>query len=108
MLQAYLEAWVVTLAVEVPVVAALYPGRRLRMALVCIVASSITHLAMHFLLPLVLGSYTAWIIAGELGATAVEAAAYYGFATPRSLGRALVASAAANSLSYAAGLLLYG
>jgi hypothetical protein len=45
------------------------------------------------------------LVLGELIATVVEAAVYAVVGRPPSLGRGLVASAIANTLSYSAGLL---
>ncbi len=101
-----LAALGLTLAVEVPVVAALFPRRRLRMALVCAVATTATHLLLVFGFPRVLprGAPAFWI--GEAFATLGEAAAYW--AVDREPGRALVASALANMLSFGAGWVLLG
>lgn len=103
----YLLALAVTLAIEVPVVAALFAGQRLRMAVVAALATTATHLAMHFALPHVVSTYVAWLVAGELLALVVEAAAYALLSRPRSVERALVASAVANALSFGAGLALF-
>ena len=47
------------------------------------------------------------LLLGELIALAAEAAVYAVVARPRELGRSLIASALANSLSYAAGLAIF-
>lgn len=104
---AYLAALGITLAVEVPVVAALFPGQRLRMAVTCALATSATHLFMHFALPQLLPPGGPVLLLGELIALVVEAGVYAAAARPRELGRALIASALANSLSYAAGLVIF-
>lgn len=104
-MNSYLTALAITLALEVPVVAALYPGQRRRMALAAALATSATHLFMHFGLPRLLPSAGAVLLVGEIFATLAEAGVYAAASRPRSLGRGLVASALANSLSYAAGLL---
>lgn len=103
-LPGYALALGVTLAVEVPVVAAFYPGRRARLALACAVATTATHLLLHFAFPALTPPGLSPLVAGELFATAAEAAVYA--AVGRDLPRALVASALANSASFAAGLLL--
>ncbi len=103
-LAGYLVALGVTLAVEVPIVAAFFPGRRRRMALVCAIATTATHLVLHFVLPRFLPPGTA-LLAGEALATVAEAAAYA--IVSRDLGRSLVASAVANAASYALGLILF-
>lgn len=107
MIFSYLIAWAVTVAVEVPIVAALYPGQRLRLALACLIATTTTHLAMHFALPYAALSHEAWLVTGETGALLAEALVYALVSRPRRLGIALVASALANSASFLAGLLIW-
>lgn len=102
----YLLALGLTIAVEVPVVAAFFPGRRLRLALTCAVTTTVTHLLLHFGFPAVLPRAVSALWFGEAFATLAEAAAYW--AAARQPGRALVASAVANGLSFVAGLLLLG
>jgi hypothetical protein len=99
-------ALAITLLVEVPLVAAFYPGRRRAMALTCAVASTATHLLLHFVFPAVLPRGISPLLAGEAFATLAEAGAYAAVAGPPR--RAMVASAVANSCSYGAGLLLFG
>jgi hypothetical protein len=103
----YLLALGITLVLETPIVAALYPGRRLRLAVVCALASTATHLFMHVLLPGWLPRGVSALQVGEAVATLAEAAAY-AVAARGEVGRALVASALANSASFGAGLLLFG
>jgi hypothetical protein len=100
----YLVALAVTLVLEVPIVAACFPGRRLRMAWTCALATTSTHLFMHFVMPRWLAGPQQVIVAGEVLALVAEAAVYA--VAVRELGRALVASALANAASYGAGLLL--
>lgn len=100
-------AWLVTLAVEVPCVAALYPGQRGRMALAAALATSATNLPMNLLLPRWLGAGQAFLLTGELLALVLEAGVYLLAARPRDLPRAAAASALANGLSFGAGLLLW-
>lgn len=102
----YALALAVTLAVEVPVVAAFYPGRRRRMALVSAAANLATHLLLHFAFPFLLPRGVSPLLPGEAFATLAEAGAYAIWAGQP--GRALVASAVANSLSFGAGLILFG
>jgi hypothetical protein len=102
---AYLAALGVTIGIEAPVVALAFPGQRLRMACACVAATTATHVFMHFGLPRVLHSPGHVLVLGELIATVVEAAVYAVVGRPPSLGRGLVASAIANTLSYSAGLL---
>ncbi len=105
-LAGYGIALAVTLAVEVPLVAAFYPGRRRRMALLCAAATTLTHLLLHFAFPAVLPRGSSPLLVGEAFATVAEAVVYT--VAVREPGRALVASALANSCSFGAGLLLFG
>jgi len=107
MTAAYLLALAVTLAIEVPVVSLLHPGERMRMALACVGATAATHLIMHHLLPPLMPSYTTWLVVGELMATLVEAFIYWLVSRRHEPGRALVASALANALSFGAGFFLF-
>jgi len=102
----YLAALGITLGTEVPVVMLLYPGQRLRLGVACAVATTATHLAMHFGLPALLPAGAPVLIAGEALALVAEAAVYFAVSRPRDPGRALVASALANSISFGAGLAL--
>lgn len=106
MISPALFAWAVTVGIETPCVASVYPGRRWRMALACAVATSVTNLAMNLLLPSVLGSGPTFVLVGELGALVLEAAAYWAIDRAHDPGRALAASALANGMSFAAGLVL--
>lgn len=102
----YLLALGLTLAVEVPVVAAFFPGRRLRLAAVCATATTVTHLLLHFGFPALLPRAVSALWFGEAFATLAEAGAYW--LAARQPGRALAASAVANSLSFVAGVALLG
>jgi hypothetical protein len=102
----YLAALVSTLAVEVPIVALIYPGQRRRMAACCAAATTFTHLVMHFALPRV-WSGTVVLVGGETFALALEALAYVLVSRPRDGARALLASALANGASFGVGLLLF-
>lgn len=106
MIPPFLFAWAVTVAIESPCVAAVYPGERWKMAGVCAVATSVTNLAMNVLLPRWLGVGLAFLLVGEIGALLLEAAVYALVRRPRDVGRALVASALANGASFTVGLLL--
>jgi hypothetical protein len=103
-LAGYGLALAITIGIEVPIVAAFFPGRRRRMALVCALATAATHLALHLLflrfLPPGLG-----LVCGEAFATLAEAAAYAA-AARGDAGRTLVASAVANATSYGLGSLI--
>ena len=107
MLVAYLISLIVTIAIEVPIVAWFFKGQRLRMSLVCLVTTSVTHLAMHHLLPQFIETRIQWILIGEAFALIFEAAAYTCVSRPRSFSRALMASGLANMTSYAAGILVW-
>ncbi len=99
-------ALAITLAVEVPVAAAFFPRRRRRLALTCALATTATHLLLHFVFPAVLPRTVSPLLFGEIFATVAEAAAYA--AVSGLPGRALVASAVANSFSFGVGLLVFG
>ena len=102
----YFLALAMTIGIETPVVAMVFKGQRLRMAAVCIVATTTTHLVMHFALPPLCPTYASWVIAGEFQALVLEALVYWFFSRPRDLSRALIGSAIANSASYALGLII--
>ena len=98
-----LAALVVTLLLELPIVAAAYPGQRVRLTAVALVANTFTNLTLNVLLPrwpLVRGHY---ILVGEILAVVMEAAALAVASRPRDTGRALVVSGLGNALSYGAG-----
>jgi hypothetical protein len=99
-------AWGVTVAIEAPLVALVYPGQRWKMAGVCAITTSVTNLAMNVLLPRWLGVGLAFLLVGEVGALLLEALVYAVVRRPRDVGRALTASALANGASFAIGLLL--
>jgi len=61
---AYLQALAITLAVEVPIVALLFRGQRGRMALVAALATSATHVFMHFALPSLVSTWRGWLVTG--------------------------------------------
>lgn len=102
-----LVALAVTIVVEVPIVALVYPRERARMALACAIATSATNLGMNLLLYRRVGSYDTYILIGEISATLVEAAVYWVVSREHEVGRALLASALANGASFSAGLLLF-
>ncbi len=103
-----LVAGVITLAVEVPCVAALYRGQRGRMALAALLANSATNLPMNLLLPRWLGVGNRFLVTGEIAALLLETTFYFAAAQPRDLVRAVTASALANGLSFGVGLALWG
>jgi hypothetical protein len=100
-------ACAVTVAVECPIVAALYPGQRLRMAAVCALATAATNLAMNLLLRRWFGAGLDHLLLGEASALLLEALVYALVRRPRDWGRALVASALANGASFSAGFVLW-
>jgi hypothetical protein len=102
----YLFALGVTLVVEMLIVAALFRGQRIRMVLVCALATTATHLSMHFVLPQFFSTHRYVVIVGEALALVVEALAYGALAHPRDWPRALIVSALANSASYGAGFVI--
>lgn len=105
-LSGYLLALAVTIVSETAVVVLLYPSARWRAGTCCVVANAVTHIAMHHLLPRWVSSYAAWLVIGETGALAVEAASYWVCLSRFGLARAVVASALANLTSYAIGVAL--
>ncbi|MFH2006799.1 MAG: hypothetical protein ABI333_09465 [bacterium] len=101
-------ALAITLAIEVPVVAALYSGQRRRMALACAASTTVTNLAMNLLLVRVMADPQQALLCGEILALVLEAVTYIVVSRTRDVGRALVASGLANALSFGAGWLVYG
>ena len=104
-MNAYFLALGITIGAETPIVAALFPGRRLRLAATCVVATTVTHLLMHFAFPRALPAEVSPLLFGEALATLAEAAAYV--VLSGNVGKSLVASALANSASFAIGLLVF-
>jgi len=101
---AWAVALAVTLILEVPLVAALYPGQRKKLA--SFLANCATNLTLNLLLwrlPLLAGRH---IVPGEALALLVEAAVYGMAGRPRDWPRALLASALANAASFFAGPFL--
>jgi len=103
---AVLGALALTLAVEVPIVALVFKGQRVRMALVCAATTAATNVAMNTLLRASIPGASLAIAVGEISALAIEATVYALASRPRDVPRALVASALANAASYAVGLAL--
>lgn len=101
-----LTAFALTIAIEAPLVALVFKGQRVRMALVCAVTTGATNLFMNTLLRAWLPGWGLAVTVGELGALAIEAAVYALASRPRDLPRALFASALANAASYVVGLVL--
>jgi hypothetical protein len=103
--RAYFIALLLTIAVEVPTVAAFFPGQRRLMAFACLIATSFTHVLLFRVLAF-LTLTPAGLVAGETFALVAEAAVYALASRPRNLPRAVMASAVANGLSFAASLLV--
>lgn len=101
----YLCSLGITLASEVPVVAAVFWQQWLRMAVIAAVATTSTHWVMHYVLPQFTTSYEQNVRLGEALAVVAEALAYAGVSRPPDLARGLIASGLANALSYLAGLV---
>ena len=100
-------AVLVTALVEAPIVAAFYPARRLRMAVVAGAATTTTNLAMNILLPHWVQSSTAFLLVGEGASFAAEALVYLAVARPVDAARAIAASAFANAASFFVGYVLF-
>jgi hypothetical protein len=98
-----LAALGVTLLLELPVVAAAYPGQRARLTAVALVANTCTNLTLNVVLPLWPLLRGHHVLAGEVLAVVVEAAALAAASRPRDVGRALLVSGLGNALSYGAG-----
>jgi hypothetical protein len=99
----YLSALLLTLVTEVPIVAACFPGQRARLAAAAAIATTATHLCMHLVLLDLLGP-RGFVPAGEALALVVEGLVYASVARPRALKRGILASALANTVSFAIGL----
>lgn len=97
---------IVTVLIEVPVVAALYPGQRRKMAAVAALSTTATNLLMNVVLIKARWLMGQYVFAGEMIALVAEAAAYVLVARPRDVARGLFASALANALSFGAGFVL--
>jgi hypothetical protein len=98
-------ALAITLALEVPLVAALFPGQRVKMALVSAAANTATNLTLNLLLPTLFAQPGSHILPGEILAVVVETEAYALASRPRDLSRSLLASSLANALSYSAAMV---
>lgn len=97
-------ALLITLAIEVPVVVALFPGQRVRMGAVAAVVNTASNLFLNLVLARMRSLAGHHVLPGELLAVVGEAAAYAAFSRPHDLPRALLASSLGNALSFAAGL----
>jgi hypothetical protein len=102
-------ALAITLAIEVPIVAAFYRGQRARLALAAVLANLATNLAMNMVI--VRGSRAAYdetLLVGEAVALLLEAAVYAAVDRKHDLVTGFTASAAANLASFGAGLVVFG
>ncbi len=104
MMPPWLIALLVTLMAEVPLVTALYPGQRPRMAAVAMAANLATNLTLNLVLPRLSFLRGHYLVPGEAMAVAVEATAYALASRPRDLARGLMVSSLANALSFSLGL----
>jgi hypothetical protein len=112
----WFEAFLFTLAVEVPLFAAVArlpvgppPKHRAplwRLAVAGAAGTCVTHPLLWFAWPLVVSDYNAYIVSGELIVAAAESATFFLLARPISWPRAVAASLAANAASFGLGLLL--
>jgi hypothetical protein len=105
MMPAWAAAVAVTLVVEVPLVAMLFPGQRIKMAVVATVMNVATNLTLNLVLPHVAFLEGQWLLPGEILAVLSEAAAYTLASKPHDLPRSLFVSSLANALSFGAGLV---
>jgi tryptophan-rich sensory protein len=102
-------ALAITLAIEVPIVAAFYKGQRARLALAAVLANLATNLAMNMVI--VRGSRAAYdetLLVGEAVALLLEAAVYAAVDRKHDLVKGFTASGAANLASFSAGLVVFG
>ena len=110
-LQAWLFAFLSTVAVEVPVVVALtrgHPTPAWRRALIAIFAQLVTHPLVWFVFPRLVGlTGRSSLALSELWAWLAEAAFYGVVLTGLSPARALGISAVANSASILVGLVIF-
>ena len=105
MMPGWAAAVAVTLVIEVPLVAALFPRQWIKMAAVAAIANSATNLTLNLVLPHVVWLRGQWLLPGEILAVVTEAAAYAVASRPHDVPRSLFASSLANAVSFGAGLL---
>jgi len=98
-----LAALVITLALEVPLVAAMFPGQRVRMAILAAIMNTLTNLTLNCFFAVIPWMRGHHILYGEVFALVTEAAAYAVFSRPRRVGRSVLASLLGNALSFCAG-----
>jgi hypothetical protein len=107
MTSAALGALLVTLWLEVPIVALCFPGQRWRMGLVALFANAGTNLLLNVWLPRWSVLHGQYLLPGEALAVVLEALAYTLASRPRELGRALAVSAFSNAVSFEFGGALF-
>lgn len=95
-----LRALIVTVAIELPVVALCFPDQRLRLAFVALIVNCLTNPLLNLVLPAIPLFSGEHVVIGEVLAVVMEAVAYGLAARGRECGRALAVSAACNALSY--------
>lgn len=103
MIPAWAAALIITLAIEVPVVAWFYPGQRRKMAVVASLSTTVTNLLMNLVLNNVRCFIGQHVLIGEVIALVAEASAYAVMSRPHDLPRAVFVSSLANALSFTAG-----
>lgn len=107
-LRAWVPAFLLTLAVEVPLFVLLV--RRevspLRAALAGAAGTCLTHPLLWLVWTQLVPDYTLYIVSGELLVAAIETLTFFALARPVSFRRALAASFLANGASYGTGLVI--
>ena len=104
----WFTAWVLTLALETPVVVRLLRGHAStrQAAELSVLATTLTHPLLWFAWRPLIDDYTTYVVSGEALVFVAEAVVYRQVTTWR---RALLVSAVANAASWGLGwLLLYG
>jgi hypothetical protein len=105
----YLTALLLTLAIELPLVLWwLRSAPRKRVLAAALLSNLLTHLSIHFGLAWFSLGQAAFVVVAESWAFSCEAFLYWLAIRPASLWKAVAASALANGVSYAMGLLLFG
>lgn len=105
----WLEAFGLTLAVEVPLALVCLRGRpRVRVVAAAVLANAASHPLLWFVVLRALpGLFLATVLVGECVVVALEAIVYLAVLRPLRPGHALAVSATLNAASYLAGLALF-
>jgi hypothetical protein len=104
----WLEAFVLTLAVEVPLALVCLRGRpRGRVVAAVVLANGASHPLLWFVLGALPGPFLANVLVGECGVVALEAIVYLAVLRPLRPGHALAVSATLNAASYLVGIALF-